>query len=60
MPTKQTKSETTKFSKPYKNEKVAKTEEHTDDNSKKAVRKPGRTLLLKSASDKKNKPKHKK
>ena len=50
MPTKQTKSETTKFSKPYKNEKVVKTEENTDDNSKKAVRKPGRTLLLKSAS----------
>jgi hypothetical protein len=50
MPTKQTKSETTKFSKTPKNEKVVKTEEHTDDKSKKAVRKPGRTLLLKSAS----------
>jgi len=50
MPTKQTKSETTKFSKPSKNEKVVKTEEHTDDKSKKAVRKPGRTLLLKSVS----------
>ena len=50
MPTKQTKSESTKFSKSSKNEKVVKTEEHTDDKSKKAVRKPGRTLLLKSAS----------
>jgi len=50
MPTKQTNSESTKFSKHSKNEKVVKTEEYTDDKSKKAVRKPGRTLLLKSAS----------
>lgn len=50
MPTKQTKSETTKYSKSNKNEKVVKSEEYTNDKSKKAVRKPGRTLLLKSAS----------
>lgn len=51
MPTnKQTKSETSKNTKPSKNQKVVKVEEYTDDKSKKAVRKPGRTLLLKSAS----------
>ena len=51
MPTnKQTKSGTSKYTKPSKNEKVVKVEEHTEDNSKKAVRKPGRTLLLKSVS----------
>jgi len=50
MPTKSNKSESTKFSKYNKNEKVVKTEENTDEKSKKTAYKPGRTLLLKSAS----------
>jgi len=48
MPTKQTKSETTKFTKTHKNEKVV--EEYNEDKSKKTVHKPGRTLLVKSVS----------
>lgn len=54
MPTntnKQTKFETSKFTKFHKNEKVV--DDNSDDKSKKSVRKPGRTLLLKSASDSK-------
>jgi hypothetical protein len=45
---KQTQSGTHKFTKTTKNEKVV--EEHTNDKSNKLVRKPGRTLLLKSSS----------